>query len=82
MERYATGCLPLPSAVKVGVAAGSSSSAPFQPRFDGFLLTADNTAVAVKPGTAVKPALVEKALLKPPMGNALAKAPRSRQTRV
>jgi regulation of enolase protein 1 (concanavalin A-like superfamily) len=65
--------LPFPT-VKVGVAAGTSSAAPFQPRFDGFQLTADKTAVAVKSGTAVKPSPVEKVLRKPPMGDNLAKA--------
>jgi regulation of enolase protein 1 (concanavalin A-like superfamily) len=59
--------LPLLSAVKVGVVAGSSSSS-FWPRFDGFQLRADNTAVAIKPAPP------EKNLRKPLTGDDLEKA--------
>jgi regulation of enolase protein 1 (concanavalin A-like superfamily) len=59
--------LPLPSTVKVGLAAGTSSSAPFRPLYDAFQLTADKTAVAEKPAPA------EKDLRKPPTGDDLAK---------
>ena len=58
----------LPPTLKMALSAVTTSAAPFQPHFDGFQLTTNETNVAVKP------ALPEKELRKPPTPDNIAKA--------